>query len=374
MLFADFNIYDEYNIVFVAKGYKTLCFIDDKLVTYKYGNIFLMDLYDFSKEFICNLCLDKSTLFFSKNRLLTRLLRLEPRGVAKRDNNSILFSLKGYIYHLNIATKESKAIHKFRNNMSALVYLTTIEDLGGFTVKHCYSEYFTNNEKNEISIYGCYGDLSDWREIYRFEKGQINHIHSIIPDPYQKKVWIFTGDFGDAAGIWYTDDDFRTVNRYLFGNQQYRARVGMPTEDGLIYATDTPMETNSIYIVSKDKEIKKLFELEGPSLYGAEYQNKYIFSTVVECDPNEKWGKTDIISYKRGKGIKSWYSHLVIGNLEEGFKTIAKFKKDIFPMGLFQFGTITFPQGKNLTNKIILYGNSLKNIDGKMIIMERKTI
>lgn len=267
MLFADFNISDEYNIVFVAKGYKTLCFIDDKLVTYKYGNIFLMDLYDFSKEFICNLCLDKSTLFFSKNRLLTRLLRLEPRGVAKRDNNSILFSLKGYIYHLNIATKESKAIHKFRNNMSALVYLTTIEDLGGFTVKHCYSEYFTNNEKNEISIYGCYGDLSDWREIYRFEKGQINHIHSIIPDPYQKKVWIFTGDFGDAAGIWYTDDDFRTVNRYLFGNQQYRARVGMPTEDGLIYATDTPMETNSIYIVSKDKEIKKLFELEGPSLY-----------------------------------------------------------------------------------------------------------
>ena len=94
----------------------------------------------------------------------------------------------------------------------------------------------------------------------------------------------------------------------------------MQTEDGLIYATDTPMETNSIYIVSKDKEIKKLFELEGPSLYGAKYQNKYIFSTVVECDPNEKWGKTDIISYKRGKGIKSWYSHLVIGNLERDSK------------------------------------------------------
>ena len=40
-------------------------------------------------------------------------------------------------------------------------------------------------------------------------------------------------------------------------------------------------------------------------------------------------------------------------------------------MGLFQLGTVIFPQGNNFSNYIILYGCALKHIDGKMLILKR---
>lgn len=367
---SNFKISDDYKVIYSTKGHKPLCLIENRLLTYKYGKCYFIDLENFNEEFICDLPLNNRIKFLSKSRLMTRLLRLEPRGVVKVEDNNILFSFKGYIYYLNIKNKVLKPIHKFRKNMSAPLYLTAIKGIKNFTVKYCYGEYFSNPEKNEVSIYGCYENIFDWRELYRFKKGEINHIHSIIPDPYQDRVWIFTGDFGDAASIWYTDDDFKTVQKYLSGDQQYRACVGMPTKEGLIYATDTPLEDNNIYLISRNKRVKKLYELQGSSIYGANFNNKLVLSTVVEGHSDEYQGKLNLISYKRGRGIKSWYSHLVIGNLEEGFKTIGVFKKDLLPMGLMQFGTLTFPYGENFSKKIVMYGISLKSIDGKLIVLE----
>jgi len=182
----------------------------------------------------------------------------------------------------------------------------------------------------------------------------------------------FHSDFGDAACIWYTDDDFKTVKKYLSGSQQYRACVGFPTHEGLIYATDTPLEDNNIYIISKEGEVKKLCEISGSSIYGTNVKDKIVLSTVVEGHADGNQGIWSLVSYKRGKGIKSWYSNLIIGSLEEGFRTIAAYKKDLLPMALMQFGTITFPWDNNPTDKIVIYGNSLKGIDGKLLVLEER--
>jgi len=368
------NISDKYKISHIEKGFKPLCFIKSDLLVFDNMSLFLMDLDNYSKIHICDFKTTLKQKLLYKSRLLTRLLRIEPRGVLNIDDNNVLISFKGSIYHLNLKSKKLLSVHRFRNGMSAPLVLTSIKNIAGFDEQYCYGEYFSNHEKKEVKIYGCDKDLLKWRELYRFGKGEINHIHSIIPDSYNNRVWIFTGDFGNAAGIWYTEDNFKTVNRYLYGSQQYRSCVGFPTNNGLIYATDTPMENNYIYIADSNKDIRKLFELEGSSIYGMKMNNNYVFSTAVERHSDGRQGKLSLLSYKRGLGIKSWYSQIVIGNLEEGFVTTAKFKKDLFPMALMQYGTITFPSGNNPTNKIILYGSALKQIDGHLLIIEKKTI
>ena len=65
----------------------------------------------------------------------------------------------------------------------------------------------------------------------------------------------------------------------------------------------------------------------------------------------------------------------VIETLRSPFITqgpqIAAFEKDYLPTALFQFGTLVFPHGVNKTMKIIFYGNSVKNVDGKLVVAEK---
>lgn len=364
------NINAEYKIVYKEKSCKPLCFIGDKLLIFKKGKIFQLDLHDYTKKYICSLEMGKKQRYLSKSRLISRLLRLEPRGIIKMDEETILLSYKGSLYRLDVKGQKAEHIHSFRIGMSAPLSLARIENIDGFCERYCYGEYFSNPEKKEVKIYGTDKNGFDWHEIYCFPDGAINHIHSIIPDPYQNKVWVFTGDFGEEAGIWFTDDDFKTMKRYLTGKQQYRSCVGFPTAEGLIFATDTPLEENFIYLVSREKKLERICTLEGPSIYGTEFGDKFLLSTVVEGHSDEKRRRWELISYKRGQGVKSRYCELLIGNLIEGFSKLGRYKKDFLPMGLMQFGTISFPSDYNPTDKIVFCGIAIKEIEGTLCIME----
>lgn len=368
------DISDNYKIAFEKKGWKPLCYLDENVLVFNKGQFKLLSLHNYESKLITELDVGVPYKYLFKSRLLSRLLRLDPRGAIKIDNENVLIPLKGKIYHLNIKKAEVKEMHTFREEMSAPLSMTKTEKISGIKEKILYGEYFSNPEKKEVGIWGMRNEAEEWREVYKFKKGQIEHIHAIIPDPYQNIFWILTGDHGDAAGIWFTEDGFKTVNKYLTGKQTYRSCVAFPTRDGLLYATDTPLEDNYIYLLQPDKKLQKIYSLEGSTIYGGEVQNEYIFSTTVEGQPDIGKGKLSLLSYmlsyQRGKGIKSWYSEIVIGNYKEGFKRIGKFKKDLWPMNLMQFGTIMFPSGENKTNKIILYGSALKNIDGTLLIVE----
>jgi hypothetical protein len=226
-----------------------------------------------------------------------------------------------------------------------------------------------------VSIYCCKKGYLNWEKLYTFDEYQINHIHSIVPDPYRNRVWILTGDLGESSGIWFTDDNFKTVNKFLVGSQSFRSCAAFPIPQGLVYATDTPLENNKINIMNSQNNssyIEPIYDLEGSCIYSSQVGMDLLFSTTVEGTSSNRNRFFRLISYKRGNGIKSWNSEIVIGNLYAGFRKIASFKKDILPMGLCQFGSVTFPNGENLSNTIVLYGNALKHIDGKMLVLEKK--
>lgn len=364
-------ISEKFNISFIAKRQKPLCFYENNLITYKDAKFYLFDLNTHIFRFICNFNIPLKYKLLGKIRIFERLLRIEPRSAILISEGKIIFSFKGFAYVLDVARKTINKIIEFRNGMSTPLYFTRIDNIDGFENKICYGEYFSNPNKDEVSIYSFDEKTHNTKKLYTFKKGEINHIHNIVPDKYRNRVWILTGDFGDAASIWYTDNDFKTVIKYLYGEQNYRSCALFPLKSGILYATDSQIEENNINFVSIDDQVEKIMGLNGSVIYSSRFEDKFILSTTVESNSYDNSGKLSLVSYKRGNGIKDWYSHLILGDLESGFETIAKFKKDFLPMGLFQFGTITFPSGVNKTGKIIFYGNSLYRIDGKLIILDK---
>ena len=76
-----------------------------------------------------------------------------------------------------------------------------------------------------------------------------------------------------------------------------------------------------------------------------------------------------LISYKLANGLIDRNSHIIAGNLTEGFTEIVTFQKDILPMGLCQFGNVQFPCGE-IEDGIVMYPVSVCKYDGHTVLYE----
>lgn len=224
-----------------------------------------------------------------------------------------------------------------------------------------------NPNHEEVCIYAKYPNTESWSVIYRFTgEKEITHIHNIIPDKSRGCVYILTGDTDAGSGIWEARNNFRDVKPLLVGKQKYRSCVAMPIENGIVFATDTPFEGNGIYriIFDHDGDVSSpelLAELPGSVIYGTIHQHSLIFSTTVEPDPRYQ-GFLYMITSRVGEGITDKFSHLFVWNEEEGLSEVHKFKKDVYPMGLCQFGVVMFASNDK---DIYAYSVAVSKDDGK---------
>ncbi|WP_196008641.1 hypothetical protein [Parabacteroides distasonis] len=97
-------------------------------------------------------------------------------------------------------------------------------------------------------------------------------------------------------------------------------------------------------------------------------------STTVEPAIVKKYSRKEMLRYlltlKKGKGVKDYKSHLYLGSLKNGFRDVYSAKKDLFPMGLFQFGALKFPETNNLNiSKLVLYQISTVKHDMDTLIL-----
>lgn len=361
------------NVIHQRNRSRPLCINQDKLIIYSKSELLSIDLDTFKCEKLTSF--DNFSFlrrFGSHSRLLERLMRLEPGFSLLITDDKMYVPINGALYLLDLNDGSLKLEHKFRKEMRSYLSATKVEKIEGFTDCVCYGEYFNNPRREEVRIWRRNVSDDKWEIAYTFEKGMINHIHSIVPDRYRDVVWILTGDFDQSAGFWIATDDFRKVRSVAIGKQKYRSCAAFPLPEGVLYATDTQFEANSIRLlreVGPVFETEKLYDLEGSCIYSCTVGERYFFSTAVEPASKGK-SKLDLLSYKRGKGIKSWNSEIIMGNLKEGFKRITVFEKDFLPMGLFQFGTVTFPSAQAHFANLVFQGIGLRRIDGKMLIVE----
>ena len=338
----------------VAKRTKPLCWLPSgKLVAYSRGKLLL-----YSDQG----CVEEHTLFNSdEERILglskwaTRLLRLGVKQSIPIDDEHIILSVKNTIYEYSFPERKLSKGFTMHERIRPL-YFTEIKSIEGFDDGIVCGGYLYNMDKSPVHIYRRIG-IDKWEPVFTFEKGVVNHIHNIIPDPYRKCLWIFTGDFGEAAAIWKATDNFNNVEKMVCDDQTYRACVAFALPEGLLYATDNPYFDNYIYMIKDMSTMEKIpiASLSGTCIYGCRWKDQFVFSSTVEADNYENSTLIDsLFRHRLGAGIKDEYTHLYIGHPNTGFEDVLKRKKD-FLSYLFQFAVFMFPSGTNNSDALYFY-------------------
>lgn len=357
-------------------GVRPLCFFDKAIVVSKKNKILMSDYEMKNYRFMAELPDGIIKRIAYNSRILSRVLRNGPNNAIAIGNQELLVSSNGHLYRIKFE-KEQCTInceHDFRKEMRNTLSLAQINNISSFDNLICYGEYFNNPNKKKVNIWSNTTSENSWRIVHTFEEGLIEHVHAIIPDHIRDVVWILTGDFDDSAGFWIARNNFKNVEPVVKGKQKFRACVAFPIPEGLLYATDSQFELNSIRLLkNKDNQWSSeyFYPLEGSCINACQLGDDFVFSTVVEPGEEKDSFIINLLDHKPGPGIKSLNSEIVVGNCQKGFQNIGKWAKDCFPLRLCQFGTIVFPTGFNPTNNIYGYGIGLKGLDGKACIIER---
>lgn len=272
--------------------------------------------------------------------IIERLLRFEPRAAVALSDESFLYSDHGAVFEYDVNKNLTTPIHSFSKGMNNPLSFCVRRGMDEKIVEVVYGEYIWNENKGPVSIYRY--NLEEWTEVYSFPSNTVLHIHNVIYDDARNHYLILTGDSDEESAIWEADIDFKNVKKIVGGSQKYRACIAYPTIDGIYYATDTPLEQNYLYFLSNDGELKEIYRMPGPCIYGRVFNDALYMATSVEGDPTlGRWKYR--LSNKLGKGVKDRKVHLIrcdnAGNVAE----VGTFKKDALPMWLFQFGNALFP-------------------------------
>ena len=287
-----------------CKG-KLLCVAGEYLLSYRRGVLLL------SKKKAPNCIISKLRIgsFLSRFELLSRFLRLEPRCAAPIDDRRILISHNGRILVYDIHINEISIDHVYERGMKNPLSFCIVEEQAGNIIY--YGEYIHNTECGPVAVYK--REKEKWEKVFEFPANTVTHIHGVVHDKYRNQFIILTGDSDSESGIWIADKSFKTVVPILTGKQQYRACVAFPRHDGLIYATDTPLETNALYYLKYDiadgNKLKKLCDIPGSCIYGTRINGNEYISTTVEPDSSLAGWKYRL-TYRLGKGIKDRYSYI----------------------------------------------------------------
>lgn len=364
-------------VVKVLRGYKPLVYGPFGILLSKGLGIYVSDNELESIKFLGKVQSGFLGILCQASRLLSRLLRMEiGPAILLPCERRALFSVRGEMHIVDIETGAISAEGSIGRGKRPLSY--AMVDYEGFDKGIYFGEYLGNAAKGPVSIFHRNMD-GDWKKIYTFKDGEINHIHALVPDPERKLIYVLTGDFEESAAIWVAKNNFQTVEKLISDGQQSRACWLMREGDSLLYATDTQLEINHVNSAhmsddGKILKIQKHFPINGSSIYAYHNHDKnVVFSSSVEPNPNPSNIIYSLLERKTGNGIVGNSACIYSGSLEEGFSILLSAEKDFWPPRLFQFGTFTFPAGCSSTSELIhAYGVALSGYDNCTVLLKNQ--
>jgi hypothetical protein len=279
------------------------------------------------------------------NGLTMRLFRDGFHALAVLPSGALVAAVPGAIVTRAPYETKFRRTHKIRRGTRPL-HLTAVP--GGAIF---WGEYFDNPDRDEVHIYGSADSGATWSIAYTFPQGAIRHIHNIVHDPWENCLWVLTGDYGDECRMLRATCDFSRVEAVLQGNQQARAVAAIPTEEGLYFASDTPLEPNYIYRLDREESLVQLAPIASSSIYGCRVAGRGFFSTMVE--PSE-------VNHDRHVRL---YGGDISGGGTQGWHLLKAWQKDRWPMGLFQYGNAIMPDGHNSTPFLALTAVAVESDD-----------
>jgi len=194
-----------------------------------------------------------------------------------------------------------------------------------------YGEYVDNSARNQIRLLAV--DCGSGNTIlHTFD--QIRHIHGVCVDPTDDSLWVTTGDEDEECTIWRMASMESSPEKVLTGTQQTRAVQLLFDKHHIYFGTDTPSEQNYIYQFDRTHyKVKRLHPVFNSVFYGCNVGDTHVFGTA--CEPSSVNNQSMVALLAAPMGDTHRWTELI------------RLPKDIWPMKLFQYGQILFPNGIN---------------------------
>ena len=267
-----------------------------------------------------------------RTNLSSRLFRDGFHALAVLPSQGMVAAVPGAIITLRPNESRFHVTHKITRGTRPL-HITAVP--GGNVY---WGEYFDNASRDAVHVYASADVGATWHVAHTFPRGAIRHVHNIVYDPWGNCLWLLTGDYGDECRIIRSSYDFHQVDVVLQGHQQARAVALVPTESGLYFSSDTPMEANAIYHLDRGGKLSQLTPLSSSSIYGCRVGRDVFFSTMVEPSTENP----------------DRYVRIFGGRDGQDRRPLLAWKKDRWPMRFFQYGNAFLPDGENSTPYLAL--------------------
>ncbi len=277
--------------------------------------------------------------------LLKRLLRSDAKEVIYDEVNDKLVIIRDSSVYL---IKESR-----------YVLLGIIDGDAPLFNSHCihngiiyFGQYDQNRKRKSSKIYKI--DKENKISIaHSFLPGEIRHIHSVTKDPFLKdRIWITTGDDNGECLLLNTDDNFKNISNIGDKSQDYRiVNLGF-SKEYLYYGTDNLINENYIYLQKRSNgKRKKVLSIKQTAWFlKQDKKGNSILGTTVED----------------GKGCQVNYSSVYFSkDFGMNWLELLRIPKDIFPMPLFKWGSVSFSNGAESLDDLYINMESLMNLSGK---------
>jgi hypothetical protein len=284
-------------------------------------------------------------------RLLRRLLRLDKMNAVPVFCDSGLEAIvvirAGNVYRIawdSGAVAHTLALRQCRNALHQSVCTSE----SGYLY---FGEYGSNATRRSVPVYRSVDRGRSWQVIYEFPAGSVKHVHGCHWDPYEKRVWICTGDFKNESCMVVADEQFDTVEQLGDGSQLWRTCCPFFQEDHVLWAMDSQLETSYVVRMKRsDRSVEKIQPLPGPVWYGKHFADGlFCIATANEI----------------GQGVKDSYAHMLVSRNGLNWSPLMKVKGDWLPKGYFKFGVLGFADGSQSSDHFYLFAEALRGMDGK---------
>ena len=189
-----------------------------------------------------------------------------------------------------------------------------------------------------------------WTCVHQFKPDEIRHIHALLWDKYEQKIWIFTGDFNPEPQVFKADKEFNEFERVGGGTQEWRSCHAIFSEKYVDWMMDCPLEeVHHIRLDRKSGEISVGQAFVGPVWFANQYGDVVYAASSQEVGPSHK---DKLLHLYRSVDLNNW-------------EEICTFEHDGLPKGLFRFGVMTLNRGY----RPALSCEGVKHYDGKTIVI-----
>ena len=208
-----------------------------------------------------------------------------------------------------------------------------------------FGEYLLNNERGEMRVYR-FAPGDDRLDVaHVFPAGAVRHIHGVFTDPHDGSLWCLTGDAGSECRIMRTSDGFRTLDVIGSGDESWRSVSVLFAPDAIHYAMDAEFTQNYLFSVDrKSGERRQLAAIGGPVYYSFAAGAQHFFAVTAELCPSQQ-----------GSHAELWCV-----SEDERCERVTAIEKDRWSVRYFMPGTIDFPRGPGLRDRLLFRATALK--------------